>query len=211
MKKKLSFLLCLVLTLAMTFAMVGCGETEKDDDKGTNKKKAESVVGTWETEVDMLDFLLDEIGDDEAGNYIDMDEFVIKMSVEMDKDGKYAVSVDKDAFEDQLVTMMKGMMENMMQAAANEAGVTLDEFMSAAGMTMDELVESALAEADMDTLMADFEDETGTYEYKDGKLVFDGEDEWTIEFDGASKFEVTAMEGEDEEMSALLPIVFTKK
>ncbi len=50
MKKKLSFLLCLVLTLAMTFAMVGCGETEKSEVSTTTKKET-TVSGEKEVAV----------------------------------------------------------------------------------------------------------------------------------------------------------------
>lgn len=200
MKKKLAFLLAIVMVLALVF--VGCdkGNSGKDDtDTKTTTKPIsteEAVVGEWTATVDFTDALISSMGElGEMGDYFTFKDFDLKFIVELKADKTYTLSLDEDVTKESLETIVDQMMDGMedyMNDMLEESGaeMTFEELLESEGMTMDEYRETLKEGFDIDeldltskgkytvdgdkvVLSEDGADETTTFTYDDGELVFE--------------------------------------
>lgn len=164
MKRKIAGLLCLVLVLSMVFA--GCGADPKAE-----------LVGKWEGELDATDgikeLFLASAGD--MAEYIEVERFALKLTMEFREDDTCTMSIDPDALQEAFSTMVNSMGTGMtayFEQLIEENGLdmTVDEVLEASGLgTMDEmldtLLESAMAEIKPEDLVQD-----GKYIIKNGTL-----------------------------------------
>lgn len=213
MKKLVSLVLAVCLAIGMMATMSGCFGNK--------------LVGKWEADIDMRDYMMKELGSNEEINiakYLKLDSFNIPMIVEFGKDGKYNVNIDEKKFTkeiDKLKGALKdalyGVFKDMLKVDSNDA---VDVAIKAQGMSMEDLMKSFDSEVNLDTLFDEVKSK-GKYEYdaKDGELSFeesgsDDEETWTIELKG-DKFKVTDYESDDDDEAEmfknLLPITFEKQ
>lgn len=164
MKRKIAGLLCLVLVLSMVFA--GCGADPKAE-----------LVGKWEGELDATDgikeLFLASAGD--MAEYIEVERFALKLTMEFREDDTCTMSIDPDALQEAFSSMVKSMGAGMtayFEQLIEENGLdmTVDELLEASGMgtmdeTLDTLLESAMAEIKPEDLVQD-----GKYIIKNGTL-----------------------------------------
>ncbi len=217
MKKRLSILLVIVMVFAMMATVVGC-----DSDKEGNASQGgsapvdptptpdpeptpepedeeEGIVGKWEAKVSVGEALQAEVA--EFADFIDPDT-ELTYYAEFDEDGDYEISMD----EDEMVDFMKEFAYDMLDAIAQEAGMSVDEVLESEGYTLEEFEEELMASMDMDDLT-----ESGSYEFDDDEITLENDVVWTIEFKGSSKFELVDIDGEEETgLSACLPVTFEK-
>ena len=213
MKKLVSLVLAVCLAVGMMATMSGCFGNK--------------LVGKWEADIDMRDYMMKELGSNEEINiakYLKLDSFNIPMIVEFGKDGKYNVNIDEkkfakeiDKFKGALKDALYGVFKDMLNVDSNEA---VDVAIKAQGMSMEDLMKSFDSEVNLDSLFDEVKSK-GKYEYdaKDGELSFeesgsDDEETWTIELKG-DKFKVTDYESDDDDEAEmfknLLPITFEKQ
>ncbi len=213
MKKLVSLVLAVCLAVGMMATMSGCFGNK--------------LVGKWEADIDMRDYMMKELGSNEEINiakYLKLDSFNIPMIVEFGKDGKYNVNIDEkkfakeiDKFKGALKDALYGIFKDMLKVDSNDA---VDVAIKAQGMSMEDLMKSFDSEVNLDSLFDEVKSK-GKYEYdaKDGELSFeesgsDDEETWTIKLKG-DKFKVTDYESDDDDEAEmfknLLPITFEKQ
>lgn len=179
MKKRIS----LALALVLLFALCACGAPAA--------KKA--VAGTWEGAMDMTDSLSAEMG--ELAQYLP--EAKVTVRLEMAEDGTFTLVVDGSSMLPAMREAVRAYLENY----CAQAGLNLADMAAASGMSVDELIDAAMADVDTEELT---NSSTGTYTDDNGTL--------TLQFDGG-----IAREGTWVEDTLTLPveqlgdITFTRK
>ena len=216
MKRIVSLALVLVMVAAL---FAGCAASEpKVSDQ-------EALVGTWKGEMDLTKALKEEIGDELEG--FEMDEFKVTVVFKFAQDGTYTKELDEASVEtafEGLIAGMEGFMKTLLEAQAQEAGMSLDEMLAAAGMTMEDmmsLVTAAFEEQDLTGELLEDAKTEGKYKAEAGKLYMTDEkdeeinediyDTYTLEGDVLT---LTATFGGNEEdndmMKSVYPIVLKK-
>lgn len=174
MKKLISVLLALAMILSMAAMMTACG-----DDSGDGEGKV-TIEGNWQAEVDFLDMMMDQLGDEGLAEHIKMDKFSMVLIYEFKEDGTYEASVDKNALEDTLEDFVDAVYEGSLkylEEALEEQGLTLEEYLDATGTTKEELKENIAGGLTTEALTEGM-NVKGNYKLKDGKLYFtEDEDE----------------------------------
>lgn len=192
MKKLLSLLLVLVLTLSLAFMATACSSSDDDDDDDDDKKTSTSqkaddeeeedevtIVGKWEAELDMAD-LINDMLEDEMGAELDkkFKNLDVTIVMEFDKD-EVELSMEATGIEKAIKKQMPDILTAVYTAMLEEQGMdmTVDELLESQDMTMDELVEEAMSEMDFDEIESSLNDfETSKYELDGDKLyTFDDE------------------------------------
>ena len=195
MKKKLAFLLAIVMVLSLMF--VGCGSEKDSDTKTTTKPLTteEAVVGKWTATVDFTDVMVSGMGDmGDMAEYFEFKDFELKLVYELKADKTYTVALDEDVtvesadkLADQMMDGMEAYITDMLEASGVD--MTFEEYLESQGMTADEYKATLRDEMDVsaldisgegtytvdgDTIVLSEEgyDETTTFTYDDGKLEF---------------------------------------
>ena len=167
MKKQGKILVLLLSVLFILTAFSACGSGKKD---------AEKFVGTWKAEISMDETLNKEAAGDDMGKYMKFEGCSIAVFYTFDADGTYSVKVDRETVEDCLTRIYeafgKGATEYLEEEVKNLGlDITLDDFLSFSGVTMDELLDGAM-EAMAEVIeenIREFEI-TGKWEAENGKL-----------------------------------------
>ncbi len=195
MKKRIALVLCLVLVAGV---MVGCG-------------KADTVVGAWETELDMSRLLAQSLGGEgeELEKYFDFSGLTMKLELTFDEDGTYVMQADEasaSAMFTKLVDVMAAGMGDYMVASFKAQGTefTVKDIEDMMGGSIEEMVKELFTEESLDDLLDDMETE-GEYEYEDGVLTMDGE-----ECDCRLKGNKMTLDMESDEMEAMFPMEFKR-
>lgn len=235
MKDLMKRLLCVLMALMMVMALVACGES--DDDEGRSSKRGNkettgetteetttepepTLAGEWEAEVDMTDYLNEMLGA-ELGMDDLVDEFTMKLVLELKEDGTCEMVIDQDHMEEMVEAFADNLWDAMVEMVAEEGDVTTseaEELLEESGMTKDMLLE----EMDVEAMFEDMDDMKG-YWLLDGDELFIAEDEddvedsdpIEIEFDGGDTFSMVGGDGltadmDDEMAEAFLPLVFNR-
>lgn len=238
MKDLLKRLLCIVMALTMVVALVACGSTEEEDDDegskrgGKNKETTEEtpeetteepeeetpvLVGEWEAKIDMSDYMSDQMYY-EMGMDIDVEDYIVTMTIEFYEDGTYEADMDASEAEDAMVGIMDQMWPMLVEMYAEQYGMSYEEMeagLEAEGMTKDVLM------ADMDLqsgIDEEFED------FAEGEWILDGDELYMaprkpektepieIEFDGNDEFSIVGGEftGDEDLDEYIMPIVFER-
>ncbi len=191
MKKLLSLLLVLLLTLTLAFMATACSsdsdDKDDDDDKksSTSQKKDDdedeevSIIGKWEAEVDMADFI-NESMEDELGTELDkkFSNINIKLTMEFDKE-EVELSMDAGDIEKSIKNQMPDVLKAALEVILEESGLgmTVDELLEAQDMTMDEFIEETMSQMDFEEITSELDiSESSLYELDGDKLyTFDDE------------------------------------
>lgn len=184
MKRGIAGLLCLVMVLSLVFA--GCGADPKAE-----------LIGKWEGELDategIKELFLASAGD--MGEYIELDRFVLKLTMEFREDGTCTMSIDPDALQAAFSSMVQSVGAGLTQyfeqlIEEKNLEMTVDEMLEASGMgTMDELLdmmlEQAMAEINSEDLVQD-----GKYIVKNGTLFISDDMDAEYKAEDASAYTV---------------------
>lgn len=202
MRKALALLLSVLLLAGL---LTGCGGDEE-------------IVGVWEMELDLADFINEELSDAGLSDAMRLSSFAVVMDFEFRSDGTYAVELDHDAFARTVDAMKEEMrtgfaryVEDMI--ADQGMDVTVDDYFAAAGTTLDEALDGVF---DAERL-AGVEDEMsneGSYETRDGKLYLsDGLDRqvdpevyYTYSIQGDAMSFLSSVGDADEELTEYFPL-----
>ena len=212
MKRSLSLVLSILLTVALMLSMTGCGEQAK-------------FIGKWEAEIDMAEFINDgmaQAGNSDITKYIELDEFEFVAVMEFDKDGTYKMYIDedsvKDAFEDAKEVFVDGMTDYFEDYIKDMGlGMTVEEVLAASGTDLEKAADEAYGDDMLDSIIEETEKE-GNFEVKDGKLFLsDGKDK-NVDEKVYDTYEITDNElklletfGSDEDdANALYPMTFER-
>ncbi len=164
-------ILALLPALAMLFALAACGGS-KAADPTPEPTPEPTVVGLWETEIDMRDQLIEEMDSSvdasrSFGEYLD--SFVWVLTLDLSEDGVYTLSYDiskgTDSFKQSVVSYMRDMineqvgMELSDDQIAQALGMSLEDY---AQLVADQMTEAATAES------ASYRDEGGKLIWEDG-------------------------------------------
>lgn len=217
MKKSIAVITSILLILSVLFAFTGCATRE------------ESVfIGSWNATADLTELLStvaeEDLGGESFESYTD-EPITVDVIFNFEKDGTYSMRIDGEtvtkaaqAFADALKKIVKAQLEEYLKGE----GVTdVDEFIeNAYNTTFDELYEKqGLEEKGKEkfTEGLSLESSEGKFIVKDGKLytsysVTEEPDmseyiEFTID---SGKITFTNAIGEDENATALLPLVLER-
>lgn len=159
MKKTLAFLMALMM---LTGLLSGCG-----GDK--------AIVGTWEAKVEMVEQMRQEIESMGMSDYVKLDSYAAVVHFTFNDDGTYSYKADRDALEQALEGLKKALKDGLiayaeeMIAAEGLEDITPEEVYAAAGTPLDEMIDDAYTDADLDDMVEELSAE-GNYKTKDGKL-----------------------------------------
>lgn len=213
MKKRLSIILCIVLTFSMLFTMTGCGSEE------------DKLTGTWKGNIDYTDVMNElfpmAIGE-ELASYFVFEDLEMSLIFEFD-DGIMTMSVDEDSADDLVNNIMDACVdgvEKLYQDIIDSYGydMTVDELLESQGTSMDELVEQMNTDDMVEeiTSMA----VKCKYEVKEGKILLSEDEDSEVSEDNYMKYtvsddelKITDISGTDEidALKELLPLELEKK
>ena len=160
-----------VLVIAsMAFGLASCG--------GSGDK--EKFVGTWNTNVDLTDFVneqvqagLDAVGAD-AAEYFNLGEFGFMLDFTFNSDDTYSIAVDEDSLNSSVESVKNSFkdgftayVENMITTTGVD--MTVDEMLALSGTSMDEVVDAGFSDEIINGMIEEFEI-NGKWDARDGKL-----------------------------------------
>lgn len=210
-------IVALLLALALTLALAGCGPTD-----------AEKLVGSWTGEMDMTETMNQMLAEDESlAEYgVTLDSFVLEVTMTFNEDGTFSLTVSEESVEkavDGFLESMESTIVTMLEEEMAAAGLnmTVEEMLQISGMSMEDLMAEMRTEILGDETAAEAAAEmssSGKYNAGDGKLFTSDDvevapgvleyDLYTLEGDTLTLTEHVGGEAEDEEMTVLVyPIV----
>lgn len=205
------------------------GEIVIPEDVRAAAEKDTAILGTWKSDVDCLDLLLEEMGEVEVGDrgFADyIDSFTLPVYMSFEEDGTYTMWLDKssleketDRFSDAMANFLmdyfvEGVFEELIEAGYADGSETVEELESWLGMTMEDFFTYQIGEsaADMaqdtaDEMMLVFMYEIsseGTYLAQGGKLYMADYEEGEIDPDSYESYEIsgstlTILSGSDDD------------
>lgn len=200
--KKWSAMILAVLLLAALLA--GCKPSEES-----------LLVGKWEAKVDLALAYEDLLAraDATVAAHVDLRQFDVELTAQFKSDGTYRLRVDEDQLRTGAVNMDATIRQGMAAYLQAQTGKTMDNLLTAAGLTMDEVMEKYFAD-DLTAVIRENLESEGTYKVSGGKLILTDED--------GSKFFEGKCDVEEEELvlksgvtraviSSLLPLTLEKK
>lgn len=147
--------------MKMVFQLTG-SDTEK-----TAAAEPQELAGTWVGVADLRGAMAEESPD--LAPYLRM--LPVAVTMEMNADGTYSCTMDATT----AVPAFKQAMRAYIVAMCEENNVTVADFEKSQGVSLDEYVDAAVEEMDMESLVSSA---TGKYTEKDGKVIWDpGADE----------------------------------
>lgn len=158
MKKWCALLLALALTVSLF-----CGCSPSDE---------KQLRGKWKGKVDLALAYGDLLarGDASVAAHIDLSTFEVTLTANFKDDGTYSVKADKDALEEGAVKMEQAIRMGMASYLQAQTGKTMENLLSATGMSYDELMERYFTSDLAGTIQKNLEAK-GTYKVNGGKLV----------------------------------------
>lgn len=200
--KKWSAMILAVLLLAALLA--GCKPSEES-----------LLVGKWEAKVDLALAYEDLLAraDATVAAHVDLRQFDVELTAQFKSDGTYRLRVDEAQLRTGAVNMDAAIRQGMAAYLQAQTGKTMDNLLTAAGLTMDEVMEKYFAD-DLTAVIRENLESEGTYKVSGGKLILTDED--------GSKFFEGKCDVEEEELvlksgvtraviSSLLPLALEKK
>lgn len=184
---------------------------------------AESLVGTWHATKDISDLLTQMLAetDPTTSDYFTFSDLNLVFTMTLGADGSFTLVSTADDFADTLLEQMRPGLEKMLEEALADANLdmTLEEFLSVSGTSLDALLDELAA-----TLSFDDELEamniSAKYIVEGDKLYFSEDMDSEIDMDEATTFTLVdgvlsfvAISGNDdaaEELAELLPLVFNR-
>lgn len=157
MKKFLALVLSAVLLVSV---LAACG----GDKKATS---GDGIEGKWNASIDMTDYINQTLEASGMGEFVQLSDFGMVLTMELKGDNTYTLAVDKDA----LAASMEGVKDQMKDGlgeyfAQMMPGVDVDQALAQSGMSMDDLLDQAM---DLDAMSGSL-NLAGQYKAEDGKL-----------------------------------------
>ncbi len=191
MKKKLFSVLCVILTLSLVLSLTACG--------GGDKQK---LIGTWKCEKDLASVINDEFAaDEEVASILNIDEFKLVVYLEFHEDNTFAMWVDADSVDDAMDKMIADVtddiiayMEDQMKEQTGQ-DLSIDDILSLAGLTMDELLEQMFPEEALEELkneVVSSMSQEGKFKAENGKLYSSAGLEYNVD---PLQYETYTLEG----------------
>lgn len=210
-------LIAFFLTALMLLSLAGCSDSSKE------------LVGTWESQTDIMPQMLEELKSNsstaEFCEYIEMEEFIVELTLVFNEDGTYSMTIEQESFTENLLKLLRecisGYLYDYFETYFASYGLTgsVDEILASVDMDMDSLIDTQLSYYDMDELasLSDAFCQSGNYSASNGKLYrSDGVDSVS----DPQVYEPYILEGDTltltdyinngESESAGYPIVFTR-
>ena len=120
-----------------------------------------SFLGTWNGYLDVTEIFTE--GDEELEGYLE--NVKIGVTLQLNADGSYTVSLNPRP----MLTSLHSGLRAYLEDGAKEQNVTLEELEASLGMSLDEYIDSFLAELGADQLALE---ESGSYTVKNGSIRF---------------------------------------
>ena len=171
------------------------------------------LVGAWESKIEMTDFLNDTTGD--AADFFDWSNLLFVMELEFKEDTTFVWQYDEESIENLLKNMRSvyehGVLEYLDYLIEQEnLNMTQEEFLDTLGMTLDDMVDGMMQQAEDSMEIESFKGNELHlwYEGHDGnaeilKFKCDG-DSLTIDIADKDEWDILAL-------NYLFPMTFTKK
>ncbi len=238
MKKKLLWIVSMLLIVAMSLTLVSCSEAPtKDDDD--DKKEVESKVqledvieGEWVWNIEVEDiFDIAKKSQPSAAESlavfeeIDLSDVEFKVSYIFD-DGKATIRIDEDDVKDMAQDLYDAIVkdgEKFLEYVAEAANTDLDTLIAQSGMTMDELLQNVMSSLNVEDLAESMVDSMGkvdtvelNYTIEDDTIEFPDGETWEVKVDD-DKLTITSLKAGSsagsmsEMMEDLAPIVLEKE
>lgn len=215
MKKNMMKFISIIVVLTMVMLLAGC----------SSEKKA--LIGTWESEINFAELLNEGIasaGDPEMAEYLYVDTFNITLILTFNEDDTYFMSLDERALDATIEKLKRDYQSGIERyltdtMASMGLDMPIDEIMAFMGMSMEELIDSAITDEMIQELVGSFEAK-GKFKASDGKLhlsaglnyeVENGMyDVYEIEGNTLILIESVSNEALDSELQDMYPLEFTK-
>lgn len=217
MKRIASLALVLVMIVALFAGCASSGSESKLTDQ-------EKLVGTWKGDMDLTEAMMEELGEGVEG--FELDEFKVTVVFDFTAEGTYTMELDEESVEkafEGLIKGMEGFMKTMMEAQAQELGMSLEDLLAASGMTMEDMMSMITEELEGQDLVGELVKEAkteGKFKAEAGKLFRSEEkdeeideekyDTYTLEGEVLTLTGTVGEEEEEEMMEMVFPIVLNK-
>ena len=156
----------ILMVVSMAFVLFGCGSS---GDK-------EGFLGTWESTVDMADFINEEIQKEDADiiEYLNIDKFEITFLFTFNDDETFSISADEDSIQNSfeaVKTDLKGKVTEYLEyiIAEQDYGISLDKVLELKGISIDDLINENLGDDIIDDMIEEIE-LNGKWKVEDGQL-----------------------------------------
>lgn len=238
--KLIKTLLCLALSVCLIFSLCACGDstvvttpTDNGGKSDSNADKAEnndnSIVGTWETTIDVGGAVMQMIYDTMGGAGDDSDDVSLNMTMiyKFTKNGKVTFDVDAEKLSKDLPKFYESIIPTLVDlvyAETAKQGISKEDadaqFQAAYGMGIAEFYQATFAELDFKSLLGDAATSvSGTYEIDGDEITFEDEDgeesTATYEIKNGKLYLDGAIDEETadvfEEYGIEMPLVFKRK
>lgn len=208
MKKTFALVLSVLLLVGL---LAGCGGADKE------------IVGTWETSLEMANYLNEEFEAEGMQDYLNVSTFAVVMRFTFNQDGTYSCEADQAAFEQTVEGLKEEMKAGFVKYAEDmiaDAGMdmTAEELFAQMGTSLDDLINDSFSAEDLSDV-TDMAAAEGNYETKDGKLYLSDGKEYQVD---PEIYEVYTIEGDkmtfvesvggdaDDDMAELYPLEFQR-
>lgn len=184
MKKHFSAL-CLLMALCLFLTACG-GPAAPETTAAPTVPVAERLAGSWETAIDCTDIckscLLENMGQELAA-YFDLSGVCVTGLLTLQSDGSFTMTIQEEAvqaFSQQVKEKMGSGLHGYLEKTLEKelAGFTLDAYLNATGLTIDDLL--VMAGLDLDKLSLQMLEPmrtvpcSGTFRVKDSKMYIAG-------------------------------------
>lgn len=227
-------LFCIVLALTMALCLVACGSSEEEDEGSRRDKNKETtvetteettapkteteiMVGEWEAEIDMTDYMSDKLYES-MGLDIDVEDYKVTLTIEFNEDGTHEGDLDVSKAEAAAEAIIDQMWPMLVEMYAKQYGMTYEQMergLASEGVTKDSLVAEMDMQAEIDTAFEVFIE--GKWLVEEGELCMakrkpENADAMEIEFDGEDSFTIVGdyMTENDDLNEYILPLTFNR-
>ena len=142
------------------------------------KPSEESLLpGKWTANVDLALAYADLLAraDATVAAHVDLRQFPVALTLQFKSNGTYQMQVNEDQLKAGAVNMDAAIRQGMASYLQAQTGKTMDNLLTAAGKTMDEVMETYFAE-DLTAVLRENLASEGTYKVSGGKLILIDED-----------------------------------
>lgn len=180
-------------------------------------------MGAWEGTVDLTEYLTTMVteGDESMSDYFNFSRLTMDLTLTFTEEGVCTLEFPQESAEAliaSLLEQMKPAMEKVLEDALAAEGLdmTLDEFLSLTGISLDDLMAEAMDEAIAEDMLSELE-ESGNYLVKDGKLYISDDLDSEIDEDDYQLYTIEngvltieAAEGDTDKENFLFPLTLTR-
>lgn len=144
---------------------------------GCKPSDTELLEGEWTVRADLALAYEDLLAraDATVAAHMDLTDFEVELTLRFKEDGTYRLDADGEDLEAGAANLEAAIRKGMASYLQAQTGKTMDNLLSAASLTMDELMEKYFAEDLAQVIRGNLESQ-GTYKVTGGKLILIGED-----------------------------------